>query len=156
MKYLLPLCLLLAALLPGACTYSDFKEYWVEPVAGDSTSITINCNLDTLDQPLVTDSLMVAFSAEVENGALYYMAATLEQYLLHEMEYEVDRDTLTAPHAVLDTFFVPDYVPVDSGDYELQLLFYYSTNSNSLADYFGVEFYQQDLVYLITLPGIGE
>jgi hypothetical protein len=118
-----------ALLLSGlpACFYSDSLIYEVEPVPGDPPILSVSTNLDTLHNPPVNDSLEVIYQVEIAGGEFYYVYA------------EVASSPVFESNSTHGSFWInpdmADYLGVDT----LLMEFYYSTNSNSLADKVGYE-----------------
>ena len=111
--------------------------YFVDPVPGDPPLVSLSTNLDTLDTPAVSDSLEVHYLTEVSNGDFYYMYA----YIAGSTIYESD--------STRGTFWVTPFMADSSGIDTLYMDFYYSTNTNSLADQFGYEAVVESLAYAI-------
>ena len=128
--------ILILASLP-ACFYDDSDMYFVEPVPGDPPLISLSTSLDTLVNPTVSDSLEVAYLVEVSNGEFYYMYA----YLAGSTVYESD--------STQGTFWITSFMADSSGIDSLYMDFYFSTNSNSLADQLGYEAVVESLSYAI-------
>ena len=134
------ICIIFAALILASfqgCFYSDSDMYYVDPVPGDPPLISISTNLDTLGIPTVSDSLEVYYLTEVSNSEFYYMYA----YIAGSTIYESD--------STRGTFWVTPFMADSSGIDTLHMDFYYSTNSNSLADQFGYEAVIESLAYAI-------
>ncbi len=127
---------LLRASFPG-CFYSDSDMYYVDPVPDDPPLVALSTNLDTMGIPTVSDSLEVTYLVEVSNGEFYYMYA----YLAASTIYESD--------STQGTFWVTPFMADSSGIDTLYMDFYFSTNSNSLADQFGYEAVVESLAYAI-------
>lgn len=123
--YILLTSLLLSGL--SACFYSDSDMYYVEPIAGDLPVISVSTNLDTLINPIVSDSFEVNYLAEVSNGEFYYLYA------------DVAGSTIFESDSSYGSFWMTPLMADSSGIDTLYLELYYSTNSNSLADKFGYE-----------------
>jgi len=121
-----------------SCIYSESGIYYVEPIPGDPPSIWVSSNLDTVAEPLLIDSLEVTYEAEVENGAFY----GLETYYLNEQVYISDTSS--------GSFWInPGWMQL-SGIDTLYLYFFFSTNTNSLANVLEVEYNVVSLKYAIT------
>ncbi len=117
----------LALALICSCTYIEPDTYYVKPVAGDPAVITLNTSLDTIENPLVRDSLEVTYGISVENGELYELNA----FVHHQVIYSSD--------STLGSFWIySSYVP-DPGTDSLLLEIIYPANTNSLADVLGLE-----------------
>ena len=153
--YRIPL-LMLAMILAASCTYMDSGIYEVEPIAGDSTLITVTTSLDTFDQVILTDSVLISWEATVEKGELYYVEAILSSEIqVYELTTDYDRDTVPDPFVIRDSFWMDLTVPLASDIYYLEMTWYYSTNSNSLADYYRLEAWTLSKGFEINLGGIG-
>jgi hypothetical protein len=127
---------LFAAALP-ACFYSDEDMYLVEPVPGDPPVLTVSTSLDTLVDPLVGDSLEVSYLAEVSNGEFYYVYADVAGSTIYESD------------SAQGVFWITPFMADSSGIDTLYMDFYYSTNSNSLADLLAYEAQFQSLTFAI-------
>ena len=110
-----------------ACYYSDPEFYEVEPVPGDPPLISVSTNLDTLNNPPVNDSLEVIYQVEISGGELYYVYADV----VHTTIFESD--------STYGSFWINPLLANSSGVDTLYMEFYYSSNSNSLADKAGYE-----------------
>jgi hypothetical protein len=123
MKQLLPILFVAMLLVLPACFYSDSEIYEVEPVADDPPVFSVTTNLDTLDNPLVNDSLEVIYEVNIEEGELYYVYAVIAETQVFESD------------SIYGSFWIDQGVAGEPGVDTLYLDFYYSSNSNSLADY---------------------
>ncbi|MGW8314865.1 MAG: hypothetical protein ACWGNV_04635 [Bacteroidales bacterium] len=114
-------------LMLGSCFYNDSEIYFVDPVPGDPPDFSVTTSLDTLVDPEINDSLEVSYDVTIENGAFYLMEAYLDGSWLFNSD------------SIRDSFWVQyddvSYPGVDT----LFLFFYYSTNTNSLADLINLE-----------------
>ncbi len=117
---------LLLVVLP-ACFYSDTTLYEVEPVPGDPPVISVVTNLDSLINPPVNDSLEVIYQVELSSSNFYYVYA------------DVASTTIFESDSSYGSFWIDSGLADSSGIDTLYLEFYYSSNSNSLADMFGYE-----------------
>ena len=109
-------------LLLQACFYNESDIYFVDVVPGEPPVFSVSVNLDTIIDAEVTDSLEVFYGAEIENGEFYLTQA----YVLNTIIFQSD--------SLQNSFWLyPDDVAYPGLD-TLYLYFYYSTNSNSLAD----------------------
>jgi len=128
-----------ALLLSGlpACFYSDSNTYYVEPVPGDPPLVSVISNLDTLYNPPVNDSLEVSYQVEIEGGEFYYLYADI----VNTTVFESDSSS--------GSFWINSMLADSSGIDTLKLEFYYSSNSNSLADKVGYEALSDTLKYAI-------
>lgn len=121
-----------------SCIYSESGIYLVEPVPGDPPSIEASSNLDTIADPVLVDSLEVIYSAGVENGLFY----GLETYYLNDLVYNSDTTS--------GSFWLKPATFQLSGVDTLYLYFFFSTNSNSLADILELEYNYVSLKYPVT------
>jgi hypothetical protein len=110
-----------------ACFYSDTDIYYVDPVPGDPPEISVSTNLDTLINPQVNDSLKVIYTAEVVGGEYYYVYASVHNILIYESDLAEG------------SFWIQSSLADSSGVDTLLMQFYYSTNTNSLADLAGYD-----------------
>ena len=141
MKKKLIIPFVIIALATGACTYTDNEEYYVEPVPGDPATISVSTNLDTILDPTVIDSLEVIFQVVIQNGELYQVDAFVIDTFLYS------NDTIDG------AFWVPFSAVDTPGIDTLRMQFYYSTNTNSLADIVGVEADILDLLFPVNFMG---
>lgn len=121
----------------GACVYSESGTHYVDPVPGEPPSFQASTNLDTIPNPNVPDSLEVFYDAVIENGAFYQV----EAYSFDELEYVSD--------SIHGSFWISYDSLYRSGMDTLSLFFFYSTNSNSLADIIRAEYNVNELKYPI-------
>ena len=126
----------MAALIHG-CTYSDYDHYQVEPIAGDPPLFTVTTNLDTVDLPVVKDSLKVMYEVAIQDGEFYFLEAAVGNFLVYNSDSSQG-----------SFWLYPDDVPMPGMD-TLGLLFYYSSNTNSLGDVLGIESLNTYLKYAI-------
>ena len=111
----------------SSCHYSENGIYFAEPVPGNPPEFNVSVNLDTLADPVVSDSIEVRYEVEIENGEFYLMEAYLADTWLNGSD------------SVQYSFWLQhDDVPFPGPD-TLYLFFYYSTNTTSLADLIGLE-----------------
>lgn len=120
-----------------ACFYSDSSLYEVEPIPGDPAILSVSTNLDTLQNPPVNDSLEVIFQAVVEGGEYYYVYA------------DVVNTTIFESDSSYGTFWINPALADSSGVDTLYMEFYYSSNTNSLADKVNYEAAVETLKYAI-------
>jgi hypothetical protein len=113
--------------LLSACHYSDSEWYNVEPLGDDPPVVSVASNLDTLYQPRVNDSLQVIYEVSIINGELYFMEAVLSDQIVHTS------DTTDG------SFWIYPSQSSETGLVNLNMDFYYSSNTNSLADIVGYE-----------------
>lgn len=121
--------LFIALLFSGleACFYTDSEMYYVEPIADDPPLISVSTNLDTIQNPPVNDSLEVNYQVEISGGELYYVYA------------DIAGSTIFESDSTRGIFWITSPMADSSGIDTLYMEFYYSTNTNSLADMFGYE-----------------
>jgi hypothetical protein len=147
--------LLVSALLPAACTYTNSGNILVEPLEDDPAIITVHTNLDTMNNPTVTstDTLWVVFEAEVNNGELYYVQCILEDTVVYDSVTASEVDTLFESFILRDSFGIMPSISFDPGHYSLYMDFYYSSNTNSLSDRYGYESELKELEYSVIVEG---
>lgn len=121
----------------GACVYSESGIHYVDPVPGEPPTFQTSTNLDTIPNAIVLDSLEVFYDAEIENGEFYQ----IEAYSFDEIVYLSD-----STHG---SFWISYDSLYRTGMDTLFLFFFYSTNSNSLADIVGAEYNVLELEYPI-------
>jgi len=128
MRKFIPIFLaaLLLAGLP-ACFYNDAEMYNVEPVPSDQPVRSVITNLDTLSNPQVNDSLEVIYQVELSGGEFYYVYADVASSTVFESDSTYGSFWITSDMA--------DSLGVDT----LYMEFFYSSNSNSMADKLGYE-----------------
>jgi hypothetical protein len=126
------MAVLLFTLIP-ACFYSDPDLYEVEPEPGDPPVISVTTNLDTLNNPPINDSLQVIYHVEIEGGELYYVYAVIASTQVFESD------------SIYGSFWINHSLAAETGVDTLYMDFYYSSNSNSLADAVGYEARNQPL-----------
>jgi hypothetical protein len=127
MRNLLLVLLTGVLLMLGSCFYNETGVYVVDPVPGDPPVFSVTTNLDTLTEIEINDSLEVHYEAMIDNGEFYLM----EAYVANEGLYYSD--------SIRNSFWLQhDDVPFPGTD-TLLLVFYYSTNSHSLADIINLE-----------------
>lgn len=113
--------------LSEGCFYTDTDMYFVDPVAGDPPQVSVTTSLDTLFEPPVNDSLRVEYLVEISGGELYYVYAELAQSMVYESD------------SYQGSFLIIPEMADSEGIDTLYLNFYYSSNTNSLADKLGYE-----------------
>ena len=123
--------------LISACSYSDDGVYSVDPVPDDPPVVWATTTLDTMDNPAITDSLEVEFDISIQNGELYILDATLG----NEPFYQSD--------TTQGSFWIYAKDSELPGIDTLRMNFYYSSNTNSLADKLGLEARDLGLKYAI-------
>lgn len=127
MRNLLIILLTGALLTLVSCFYNESEVYFVDPVPGDPPSFSVTTSLDTLIDPEINDSLEVGYDVLIDNGDFYLM----EAYLAGNWLYNSD--------SIRDAFWLQHNDAPFPGVDTLILIFYYSTNSNSLADVIKLE-----------------
>ena len=123
--------------LINACMYSDNGVYTVDPVEGDPPVVHAVTSLDTIDQAVVNDSLEVFYEVSIQNGELYILDVLIGNAPIY------DSDTTSGSFWIY--FFDVQQPGIDT----LRMNFYYSSNTNSLADVLGVEARDLGLKYAI-------
>jgi len=121
--------LLFTLLLAGlpACIYTDSTLYFAEPIPGDPPLISVSTNLDSLLNPPVNDSLELVYQVEISGGDFYYLYADVGSSTV----YESDSDS--------GSFWITPDLVTSPGIDSVYMEYYYSSNSNSLADKLGYE-----------------
>ena len=109
-------------LLCHSCFYTDADIYFVDVVPGEPPTFSVSTNLDTIIDPAVTDSLEVSYLATIENGEFYLARC----FLLEDVIFQSD--------SLQNSFWLYPGDVVFPGLDTLYVYFYYSTNTNSLAD----------------------
>ena len=145
--------ILLLGISSAGCHYSNDDVYTVNPVPGNPAVITATTNLDTLIDPTLGDSLLVTYRVEIDNGKLYFIESLVDNYQVYGLLLDYNPDTLDLPFVVVDSFWVPGALPLDSGVLPLYLVIYHSTNANNLADILGVESDYMELEYEVIKEG---
>jgi len=143
----------LFTLAAAGCSYSDSDIYFVDPIPGDSATVVVSTNLDTMDRVVVTDSLLFKYRAEITGGELYATQAIVENLAIYLNVTDYDPDTIIGSYVLSDSFWIMQDLDVGTGINTLQFSIYYSSNTNSLADMIGVEASTLDLEYPIVLEG---
>lgn len=132
------------ATLLSACIYTNYDTYYVVPEPDDPPVISMTTNLDTLENPLVVDSLEVSYEIVIENGEIYLVEALLS-------ELPVYKDTVAA-----GAFWLLAEMWGEVGVDTLRIYVYYSTNTNSLGDIVGVEANVLNMEFPVTYDGVVE
>jgi len=128
---------LTALALLSACFYTDTEIYSVDPVADDPPEVSVVTNLDTLDNPKVNDSLEVIYEASIVDGELYFVDAVVSDQTIHFSD---------TTHG---SFWIYPYQSEKTELDTLYMDFYYSSNTNTLADVTGYEALTTSLKYAI-------
>ena len=123
--------------LINACAYSDDGLYWVDPVADDPPVVSATTSLDSMENPVITDSLEVEYAISIQNGELYLLDVSLGNESLYQS------DTTNG------SFWIYAYDSELPGIDTLGMTIYYSSNTNSLADKLGIEARNLGLKYAI-------
>lgn len=144
------------ALLLAGCTYSNSDIYYVTPVAGDSASVVLTTNVDSLDPIIVSDSLLFKYSLQIEGGELYLQEASVSNIILYQHYTEYDPDTIVGPFVFSDSFWIYSTMAPDTAVYPMLFTAYYSANTNSLADVLGVEANLLEQEFELLLEGGGK
>jgi len=110
-----------------ACFYTDSEMFEVSPVPGDPPVFSVTTNLDSLALPKINDSLEIIYDVEIAGGELYYVYAELAGTPLFESD------------STSGFFWIYPEMADSPGVDTLFMDFYYSSNSNSLADKVGYE-----------------
>lgn len=138
--------LALLSFVASSCLYSDTEEYWVVPVADDPAVVRFLSSLDSLPSPVIlTDSLVVFYEVEIENGDFYQARISVSDLEIYRSD------------SLAGTFVVDSSMLSPGGVAEmLDVLLFYSSNTNSLGDYYGIEASDSTLSFPITRPGMEE
>jgi len=113
--------------LSSACYFTDNSLYEADPVAGDPPVVSITTNLDTMDLPRVNDSLQVIYDLSIENGAFFFMEALVTAGIVHTSD------------SARGSFWIYPFQSQSNDIDTLNLVFYHSSNTNTLADIAGYE-----------------
>jgi len=123
--------------LINACAYSDDGVFWVDPVPDDPPVVWATTSLDTMENPVITDSLEVEYDISIQNGELYILDVTLG----YESFYQSDTTN--------GSFWIYAYDSELPGIDTLRMNIYYSSNTNSLTDKLRLEARNSGLKYAI-------
>lgn len=123
--------------LINACSYSDDGVYWVEPVPDDAPVVWATTTLDSIENPVIIDSLEVEYDLSIQNGELYILDVTVANASIYQS------DTTNG------SFWIHANDSGLPGIDTLRMDFYYTSNTNSLADMLGLEARNLDLKYAI-------
>lgn len=148
--------MIVLACLLAACTYSDSDVYYANPIPGDTATLVVSTNLDTLDPVVIADSLLIKYRAEIENGKLYFTSASIDAITFYQYYTEYDPDTINGPYVLTDSFWIWSNPANDSGLYTLIFSAYYSSNTNSLGDKLGLEADLLNLEFDLFVEGGGK
>jgi hypothetical protein len=113
--------------LLNSCFFTDEEFYRVDPVADDPPQVSVLSNLDTLSNPRVNDSLLVSYEVAVVNGEFYLMEALVSDGIVHSSD------------TAYGSFWVYPSQSDETALDTLNMKFYHSSNSNTLADLTGWE-----------------
>ncbi len=127
--------------LINGCIYSDEGAYYVDPVADDPPIVLASTNLDSIENPVVTDSLEVVYDISIQNGELYFLDVILGNKPFY------DSDTAQG------SFWIYASDSELPGIDTLRMDIYYSSNTNSLGDILRIEARELDLKYAIDFKG---
>ena len=133
----------------NACTYTNDGEHFVNPVPGEPPVLSVSCNLDTFSFIETTDSVLISYTAEIENGFLSLVYAEVNELVPYDTLANLEADTV--PQVLRDSFYVAKDVDLLAGENILDLFFYTSTNSNTLGDLYNIEADMRTLTYSIFL-----
>lgn len=111
----------------GSCFYHESDIYFVDPVPGEPPDFSVTTSLDTLQNPEINDSMEVRYDVLINNGEFYLM----EAYLAGNWLFNSD--------SIQDAFWLQHDDVNFPGVDTLVMVFYYSTNTNSLADIINLE-----------------
>ncbi len=145
--------ILTAVLLLAGCTYSNSEVYYVTPIPGDSATVVVSTNLDTLDEIVISDSLLFKYRAEIVGGELYFITASISSLTLYQFIPDYNSDTINGPYVVTDSFWIWSNLAPDTAVYSLLFSTYYSSNTNSLGDKIGLEAKTLNLDFDLLLEG---
>ena len=144
---------LILAMILASCSYSNSDIYYVSPVPGDSATVVLTTNLDTIDPVVISDSLLFKYRAEIEDGELYFTSASIGPSTIYQYATDYDPDTVIGPYVLIDSFWIWSDPATDTGLYTLLFTVYYSSNTNSLADELGIEADILDLEFDLLVEG---
>ncbi len=147
---------LILAMFLAACSYSSSEIYYANPVPGDTATVMLSTNLDTIDTVVISDSLLFKYRAEIENGELYFTSASIGTTTLYQYATDYDPDTVIGPYVLTDSFWIWSDPATDTGLYSLLFTLYYSSNTNSLGDQLGVEADILNLEFELFVEGGGK
>lgn len=135
-KIFIPVVLGIVCLI-NACSYSDDAIYRVDPVPDDPPVVYATTSLDSMENPVITDSLEVEYDISIQNGEIYLLDVTLGNESLYQS------DTTNG------SFWIYAYDSELPGIDTMRMNIYYSSNTNSLADKLGIEARDLGLKYAI-------
>lgn len=147
---------LILAMFLAACSYSSSEVYYANPVPGDTATVMLSTNLDTIDPVVISDSLLFKYRAEIENGELYFTRASIGTTTLYQYATDYDPDTIIGSFVLTDSFWIWSSPATDIGLYSLLFTLYYSSNTNSLGDQLGVEADILNLEFELFVEGVGK
>jgi hypothetical protein len=127
--------------LINGCIYSDDGIYRVDPVADDPPLVLASTNLDSIENPVVIDSLEVVYDISIQNGELYLLDVTLGNQFLYESD------------TTQGSFWIYASDSEIPGIDTLRMDIYYSSNTNSLGDILALEARDLALNYAIDFKG---
>jgi hypothetical protein len=143
----------LLTLVVFGCSYTDPDIYYVEPIPGDSVTVVVTTNLDTVELAQINDSLLFTFRAEIEGGKFYAAQASVENQLIYANFTEYDSDTIIGPFVLTGSFWIKQDLDAGPGVSSMLLEIFHSANTNSLADVLGIEVDIFELEYAILVEG---
>lgn len=138
-------------LLLSSCIYSDEGEHYVIPVPGEPPVFSAQTNLDTFGIIETSGQVMVRYTAQIENGILYQVTGEVDETEAYDSLLYLEANVGSGAKIISDSFIIQKDVELLPGENVLSLYFYYSTNSNTLADLVGVESNITELFYFIYL-----
>ena len=147
---------LILAIFLAACSYSNSEVYYASPVPGDTATVILSTNLDTIDTPVISDSLLFKFRAEITNGELYFSSASIESATLYQYATDYDPDTIIGSFVLTDSFWIWNNPATGPGLYTLLFTLYYSSNTNSLGDKLDIEADVLNLEFDLLVEGGGK
>ena len=121
----------------NACMYSNDGVNTVNPVPDDPPVVWATTNLDSMDNPVVYDSLKVVYDISIQNGELYILDVLVGNVPVYESD------------TTMGSFWIYSYDAEVPGIDTLRMNIYYSSNTNSLADVLGLEARNIGLKYAI-------
>ncbi len=126
-------------ILTASCFYTETDRYPTDIISEYNPKITFSSNIDTIKDITVTDSLLFSYKVAIDTGSLYFSDVYLGN--LHLVRSDTTSDSL---------WIYPGYVN-NNGDYELTLVSYFKSYSESLADIMNAEFLAADTSWSINI-----
>jgi hypothetical protein len=127
--------------LINGCIYSDDGIYRVDPVADDPPLVLASTNLDSIENPVVIDSLVVVYDISIQDGELYLLDVILGNQFVYESDTTQGSFWIYASDS--------EFPGIDT----LKMNIYYSSNTNSLGDILRIEARELGLNYAIEFKG---